>query len=205
MMRIEHIQKKIHLGPFTTSEIELRDLFKAWLAISIAFAIVMYGFSLTFGFYKAVIISSLTVGIAFIFHELSHKIVAQHYGCFAEFRAFNTMLILALVMSFMGFVFVAPGAVMISGPVGRRRNGKISMAGPMANLILALIFLILQFTIGLKLSYGRISNFPFAINTWIALFNLIPFGNFDGRKILHWNRLVYGMMLIIALLFMALL
>ena len=197
-----NIQKKIQLGPFTTSEIELKDLFKAWLVISIAFAIVLYGFSLTFGFYKAVIISSLTVGIAFIFHELAHKIVAQHYGCYAEFRAFNTMLILALVMSFTGIVFAAPGAVMISGPVGTKRNGKISMAGPMANLLLAFIFLILQFTTGFKLTYGRITNFPAAINTWIALFNLIPFGNFDGKKILRWNRLIYGVMLIIALALM---
>jgi len=202
-MYIDHKIKKIQLGPFTTSEKELSDLFKAWLMISIAFAIVMYGFSFSFGFYKAVILSSLTVGIAFIFHELAHKLTAQHYGCFAEFRAFNAMLILALVMSFAGFVFAAPGAVMISGPVGTRRNGKISMAGPLSNLILAAIFLSIQLFLGIKFSYGKIENLPFAINTWIALFNLIPFGNFDGRKILHWNRWVYASMIVIALIFMA--
>jgi Zn-dependent protease len=97
-------------------------LAKAWIVISLAFAIAMSGFSVS----KIIIVffvSALTVGVAFLLHELAHKLVAQHYGCYAEFRSFDNMLILAIVMSFFGFVFAAPGAVMISGPVGIRKNG----------------------------------------------------------------------------------
>lgn len=192
--------KRAQYGLF--SEREIKDLIKAWLAISFVFAVLIAGFSLSLTFYYALIFSSLTVGIAFIAHELSHRTVARHYGCHAEFRSFDSMLMLAIIMSFFGFVFIAPGAVMISGPVGRRRNGKISMAGPMTNLVLAGMFLGVQIIYGFSFSYGIYKNLPFAINSWLALFNLIPLWNFDGKKILAWNKVVYGAMVAVAFVFM---
>lgn len=191
--------KQIKIGKIATSEKEIKDLVKAWVAISIAFAIVMTGgLRFSFDFFVVFIISGLTVGIGFLIHELAHKVVAQKYGCFAEFRSFDQMLFLAVLMSFFGFVFAAPGAVMISGPVGLRRNGKISAAGPLANLVLAFIFLsiIINFGVNTLTMYG------FLINTWLALFNMLPFGNFDGRKILNWNKKVYGAMIAVSLVFM---
>ena len=131
--------KQIRLGKISTSNIEMRDILKAWLAVSAAFGIVL---SSSFpDFYQKFIIASLTVGIGFLLHELGHKLVAQRYGCFAEFRSFDNMLILAIAMSFFGFVFAAPGAVMISGRVNERRNGLISAAGPLVNIALAIFFL----------------------------------------------------------------
>lgn len=191
--------KQIKIGAIITSKLELKEISKAWLAISVAFGIVIGGgFALSFGFFNAFLLSALTVGIGFLFHELSHKIVAQKYGCFAEFRAFDTMLILAVIMSFFGFVFAAPGAVFISGPVGRKRNGKISAAGPAANLILALIFL----SIAINFGKSMITQYGFMINSWLALFNLLPIGNFDGRKVLAWDKRVYGAMIAIAVAFL---
>ena len=193
--------KQIRIGNISTSEIEIKDLIKAWIAISIAFAILIGGTIFSIKFYYSFIIASLTVGIGFLFHELGHKLVAQRYGCFAEFRAFNQMLILAILMSFFGFVLAAPGAVMISGPVGRRRNGKISLAGPAVNLVLAILFLgfLLSNPAGI---IKTIAFYGFLVNTWLALFNMIPFGNFDGAKILRWNKFVYGIFVFIVLLLM---
>lgn len=196
-----HYHKQIKVGNISTSEIEIKDLIKAWVAISTAFAILMAGTIFSIDFYYSFIISALTVGIGFLFHEMGHKIVAQHYGCFAEFRAFNKMLILAILMSFFGFIFAAPGAVMISGPVGRIRNGKISLAGPAVNVILAVLslgFLLLN-PVGI---IKTISFYGLLINTWLALFNMIPLGNFDGAKVLRWNKLVYGIFVFIVLVLM---
>src|SRR3990167_6694949 len=134
---------QIRIGSISTSEVELRDILKAWIAVSIAFGIILS--TSVSDFYSKFIIASLTVGIGFLFHELGHKIVAQRYGCFAEFRSFDNMLILAIAMSFFGFIFAAPGAVMISGHVTKGRNGRISAAGPIINLILALAFLFMIF------------------------------------------------------------
>jgi len=196
-----HRHKEIRIGQLTTSEKEITDLAKAWIAISIAFAILLNGFGFSSRFLFAFIISAFTVGTGFLVHELAHKIVAQHYGCFAEFRSFDVMLVLALAMSFFGFVFAAPGAVMINGPVGIRRNGKISMAGPLTNLIFAALFLLglLIFKTG---AMNTVAFYGFIVNSWLGLFNMLPFWNFDGKKILQWNKVVYGVMAAVGVLFL---
>jgi len=180
----------------TFSRIELRDLSKAWLFISIAFAIALSG-GLAYirpdtSFLQQIVLSAITVGTGFLLHELGHKIVAQRYGCFAEFRADNSMLFLAVITSFFGIVFAAPGAVVIGGRVSTERNGKISLAGPLVNIILAVVFmaLALLFPEGF---IGQIFGFGFVINTWLAIFNLIPVWLLDGKKVLAWNKWVYGL------------
>ena len=183
--------KQIKVGTISTSETELKDILKAWIAVSVAFAIVLSSSLLSTNFYTKFIIASLTVGIGFLFHELGHKIVAQRYGCFAEFRSFDNMLILAIAMSFFGFIFAAPGAVVISGRVNKIKSGRISAAGPIVNLVLALLFLVLLF-MQLPKPFQETAYYGFLINSWLALFNMIPFWLFDGYKILKWNKLVYG-------------
>lgn len=189
--------KQIYIGKINTSEREIRDLIKAWVAISIAFAMVMKGFA-NLNFYQAFVVAAITVGTGFLLHEMGHKIVAQRYGCFAEFRSFDKMLLLAILMSFFGFVLAAPGAVMINGPVGVRRNGKISAAGPIVNLVLALLFLwlLLMRPAGFL---GIIAFYGYFINSWLALFNMIPIWNLDGAKVLRWDKTVYGIIVAIAL------
>ena len=187
---LENPTTSINIGKIKTSHKEITDILKAWIAVSIAFGILLSS-SLS-DFYFKFIIASLTVGIGFLFHELGHKIVAQRYGCFAEFRSFDKMLLLAIAMSFFGFVFAAPGAVMISGRVTASRNGKISAAGPLVNIMLSLIFLGLSF-LALPKLFKEVALYGFIINSWLALFNMIPVGMFDGSKILRWNKAVYGL------------
>jgi len=187
------------------SEKELIDLLWAWAAISFAFAIILGGGFSGLGqdFTLRLILACLTVGIAFIFHELAHKFVAQKYGYWSEFRRFDSGLVLAVLMSFVGFIIAMPGAVMISGVVDKERNGKISIAGPLANLILALVFFLLGIAfnifgltgpfLGLMISYG------IAINAWLALFNMIPFYPLDGSKVISWSFPAWLSVVLIAL------
>ena len=183
--------KQVFLGNLSTSEKEIKDLLKAWTAISVAFAIALSGSFFSAGFYKGFVVASLTVGVGFLLHETGHKILAQKYGCFAEFRSFDNMLILAIVMSFFGVVFAAPGAVMISGYVSKSKSGKISAAGPLVNIGLALGFLALIF-LELPPIFQAIGYYGFIINSMLALFNMIPFWLFDGYKILQWSKLAYS-------------
>tara|TARA_Y100000310_G_scaffold330077_1_gene401054 strand:- start:166 stop:789 length:624 start_codon:yes stop_codon:yes gene_type:complete len=194
---------QIQLGSISTSRTELIDLIKAWLAISVAFAILLGGSLFSVNFITFFMIASLSVGFGFIAHELSHKIVAQKYGCQAEFRSWDKMLILAVIMSFLGFIIVAPGAVMISGPVGKKRNGKISAAGAIANLIVAGLFLSLLL-VPVTGIFFLIARYGFMINTWLALFNMIPIGIFDGKKVLNWSKPVYFTIVIVSIAFLML-
>jgi len=193
--------KQIKIGNISTSEIELKDLLKAWIAVSAAFAIALTGPVFSSGLYTKFVIASLTVGVGFLLHEMGHKIMAQKYGCFAEFRSFDSMLILAIAMSFFGFIFAAPGAVMISGRVNAEKSGKISAAGPVVNLALASLFLAALF-IQMPKFFHDIASYGFLINTWLALFNMLPFWLFDGRKIIKWNKIAYGLIAAAALGFM---
>ena len=66
----------------------------------------------------------IAIGPAFLFHEIGHKLVAKKNGCWAEFRADPKGLQFGIAISFfLGFLFMAPGAVMVAGLVTRRQNG----------------------------------------------------------------------------------
>jgi Zn-dependent protease len=180
-----------------TSSAEIKHIILAWIVISIAFAIAFNGLSGNFMF--AVFVSALTVGIGFLLHELGHKWLAQRYHCWAEFRADYKMLIFAVIVSFTGFLFAAPGATYISGRhITKDQHGKIALIGPAINFVLALLFFLLTFT-SVPTLYV-IGKQGLQINAWLALFNLIPFGPLDGAKVLSWNKIVFGASLISCLL-----
>lgn len=199
----------IKIGKIKTSRTEIVDIVKAWLALSLAFAFIYSGASIlnggiakAFSLHFAVVflISLFTAGFGFLLHELAHKFVAQHYGCAAEFRAWDQLLYLAVALAvFVGFIFAAPGAVMISGMVTRKENGLISAAGPATNYVLAMLFLGLLWWFP---QWGNIFSTGFSINIWLGLFNLIPFGPLDGKKVFHWNKVVWGGMLLFGVLFL---
>ena len=188
-----------------TSKKEIIDILKAWIVISVAFAVILGTrniFSIKFLFY--LIISALTVGVGFLFHELAHKVLAQKYGAIAEFRSFDIMLVLALALAFFGspIIFAAPGAVMISGGnINVQRYGKISAVGPLTNIILAIIFLALRRFFDGGSWLMELSNYGFLINSWLALFNMIPIWEFDGRKIFQWSKAVWASIVLIGLFF----
>lgn len=185
-------QKKIF--GIHTSDVEINDLLKAWIVVSIAFTVLHNGFSFNLSTLLILLLSAVTVGSGFLLHELAHKIVAQKYHCWAEFRADNMMLMLALFSSMFGFLFAAPGAVMIYGPhIDKRQNGIISVVGPLTNYLFALAFLILLF-VSIHPYIHAIALYGFLINSWIGLFNMVPFLNFDGAKIFRWNYFVWGAM-----------
>ncbi|OGJ17892.1 hypothetical protein A3K73_04430 [Candidatus Pacearchaeota archaeon RBG_13_36_9] len=188
------------------SQKEIRDLFFAWLMISLAFAILFFGgasglFSLSFAFIITFVISSITVGISFLLHELMHKYMSQKYRLWAEFRAFYPGLWFALIGSLFGFIFAAPGAVISRTyrPLSVEKRGKISLAGPLTNIILALLFFpgALFFREGLP---GLFFSYGLTINSLLAAFNLIPARPFDGREVYLWSKRVYFTALAIAVL-----
>ena len=71
---------------------------------------------------------------------------------------------------------------------------KISIAGPIVNIVLALAFLAVATAIYPSAFYSGTSALIFivcaigySINSFLAVFNLLPIGNLDGSKVLNWN------------------
>ena len=139
----------------------------------------------------------LIYGLAFILHELAHKFMAQRLGYWAEFRLNQQGLMLTLFSLISPFKIIAPGAVMIGNIANWDHYGKVSIAGPATNIGLGLIY----FMVALMTGNPMINGLAWAgayINASLALFNLIPFGLFDGAKIIKWNRYVWGAAVIAA-------
>lgn len=178
---------------------EIMELFISIVILSLAFSIarsrMMYGGYERMGY--LMVSSFLAVITAFACHEVAHKYVGMRYGYWSEYRMFPQGLLLALLLSFTGFLFAAPGAVVIFGSPPREENGKISAAGPATNIAISAVCAPLSPVIGGMA--GEIVGGIAAINAFLAFFNLIPFGPLDGRKILAWNTGVWAMMLVVSI------
>jgi Zn-dependent protease len=176
-----------------TSSKEVLDLFIAWLGVSFAFYLALFRpdfshASLTYVL-PPLIITLIVVGSSFVLHELLHKFTAQHFGFWSEFRASYTMLAFAVLFAAIaGIVFAAPGATMIYGPtITKRQNGIISAAGPLLNLGLGGLFLLLYLLAPLGSVLRELGQLGFIINIWLSAFNLLPIGPLDGKKVLDWG------------------
>lgn len=179
------------------SKREIKDLWLAGVMISLAFAILFAGgyrifLSLNPGLIELFVVAFFTAGIGFLLHELMHKFVAQRYGLWAEFHAFYNMLWLALLFSLFGFIFAAPGAVFIQGRMTAKQNGKISLAGPVMNIVLGILFLLGIFIAGKQGFVGAFIQTGLSINALLAAFNMIPIMPFDGAKVLAWSKGIYS-------------
>ncbi len=188
-----------------TSSTELQHLFIAWIAIAFAFAYVirLSGSTLQERF----IISLFTVGVGFLLHELAHKVVAQRYNLWAEFRMSSTMLMLAVGLAYLwGVLLAAPGAVYISGSyITSEQNGRIAAAGPLTNVFLATIFLLISTQSTLLKGFGEYGWYVIflgvQINLWLATFNMLPLSVLDGRKVFAWSKPAFaGVFLLIILM-----
>jgi Zn-dependent protease len=169
------------------SRIEIHEIVKAWIGVSLVFAIAMTG--LKQALVTVIPIALVTGGIGFLLHEMGHKYVAQRYRCWAEFRANNGALLIGLILSLFGVVLLAPGGVYIQG-ANRSQHGKIALAGPLMNILLAVLFFWMTRITGAALS-GEMAQFGFKINSFLGMFNLIPLFPFDGRAVWLWNKAAY--------------
>ncbi len=174
------------------SKKEVFELVKAWLAISLAFGIIIFSSKKDIVF--SIIASVIIVGLSFVIHELAHRFVAKKFKKHAEFRANNSMLLVAIITSFFGIIIAAPGAVHISGFVSRKESGMIASAGPLANIIIGILCIPLLFIMPTMAFFGLY------LNALLAVFNLIPLQGFDGQKVLNWNKLIYITLIIVSLL-----
>jgi Zn-dependent protease len=186
---------------------ELQEMLISMLAIVFAFSIAVWGIGVIFtsGFAIKLLILMFTVGIGFMTHEMGHKYAAEKFGSPTRFVMWPQGIIFMLLLAPLGFVFAAPGAVYIFKRMGRRENGIISLAGPLMNMLLfvifaGVIFLSSIFHFSLSSTVYMICALGMWINAMLATFNLLPIFILDGAKVMAWDFKIWLAAFVIALM-----
>jgi Zn-dependent protease len=176
---------------------ELKHLgIAALLVIGIGFSIGVYenmNYGKTIWTIDMMFVFAVCLMASFLIHELAHKFTAQKRGMWAEFRLTLWGAIFTFASVFLPMKMIAPGAMMIKGTTDRKSILKISIAGPITNIILAVVFFAVIFILPITASqYILVFAFIGYINAFMAVFNLIPFGIFDGYKIFSVDKKVWA-------------
>jgi Zn-dependent protease len=151
------------------------------------------------------ILVSITILIfSVIVHEVAHGFMAERLGDptakiqgrltlnpIKHIDPIGSIIVPAITFLFVGFIFGwAKPVVYNPYNLKNRRLGEflIALAGPMSNLILALIFgFIFRYLAGfdlVSLGFLQVCALVVKINIVLALFNLIPVPPLDGSKLL---------------------
>jgi Zn-dependent protease len=171
------------------THLEIRDILISLLALAFIFSYPTILSDLSIFFFYLIV-----VGLSFVGHELAHKFAAIKLGYYAGYKMWVEGLLLALLFAVAtggNIVFAAPGAVIFYHSIFKKPHkkevGLIGLAGPLFNIVLFSIFLFTPYQ-------------PIAfINGWLALFNMIPFGPLDGRKVMSWNWKIWLLCVLVIL------
>lgn len=181
---------------------EFRDIMVAILVLSLVFSIASGGVN----FANSFIVYFAAVLLAFIIHESAHKIVAKRYSLASVYKIWPLGVVLALVLSLVGFVFAAPGSAGIflrkfgswkklydrfGGQKGVtiREIGIAAAAGPIANIVAAFLLVPVDSLLATKFVF---------VSAYVALFNLIPIQPLDGARVFTWKSWFWFLLIFIA-------
>lgn len=191
---------------------EINDILISIVVLTTAFTIIMFRSNSKYFSDNSMINFACWFGICIVFvvfsffiHEMGHKYMAQKYGAWSEYRMFPLGLGLCLIISIFGFLFAAPGAVYINGNINNEQNGKIAVAGPITNLVIAAVCTFIgMMVLGQNTDPGRLVLMLGWLNAFLALFNLLPIPPLDGYKVVKWNVGLYIMMFAVSIVLVVL-
>lgn len=172
---------------------ELGSLVISVLVVSVAFTV--QNISLNF-FLQCFLI----VIISYSIHEVLHSIVAKSEGIYSRCDLWPIGIIVTLASGILSggiAVLPLPTIIRLKGSETERWRketfemapwdiGLASVVGPLSNLVLATAFFALFRFYGLT-----VFKLGALINSWIAFANLIPWPPIDGSKIMSWDRWVW--------------
>ena len=143
--------------------------------------------------------AALIVTPAVLLHELAHKGVGIYFGYESILQISLFGLGLGVLLKYVNspIIFFVPAYVISSGAFANPGNfALLALAGPAANFALYWIsdFLLISRKYP---KYNHAFIVSKKINLILMAFNMIPFGFFDGAKVLSGNPILYWSSLII--------
>ncbi|MBN2454605.1 hypothetical protein JXB11_03600 [Candidatus Woesearchaeota archaeon] len=182
---------------------------KRWLLLSIVILAFIVGFNdgrevFEWGpWLQNFILGLIAVIIAVFVHQSVQRIFGLEQGYRVEFKPFIYGLIGGLVIAFMSY-----GKLIVLAYSGLKLNimekhrlgyfryqlgyfqlGKISAMGPIANLMVAILFSVMTFLPAAFIEKMVLVNVLFAIT------NMLPIPPMDGANVLYASRIIYVLLL----------
>lgn len=132
--------------------------------------------------WKAFNFACLAIGPPIILHEIGHKLVGIMFGMQAVFHAAWQWLILGLFLKLIrfNFIFFVPAFVRITGQGTPLQHSIIALAGPLVNLAIYGIAVLLLQKKTLKKNTYIFLHVTKQLNLFLFIFNMLPIPGFDG-------------------------
>ena len=199
--------REFKITSFSISEREL-----SFFALTILVLSFLFVFNDDFVTWSDVLLNYVNVlvlvSLSFIFFQLVQKAVAQSFGARTRYVLWVPGFIVSIIIGLASLgklVFFSMGFTEITKYKGSRlgkksvfigedERGKIILSGVLASLGLAFIVKLLSPFLSTNIWVTGV-----LINSIIALFNLIPVPPLSGSYIFVWNRVVWAITLIAAL------
>ncbi|MBI3034542.1 hypothetical protein HYY72_05275 [Candidatus Woesearchaeota archaeon] len=176
-----------------------------WLLISIPVMAFIVGFNdgrdtFVFSLWMGnLLICLVAVTIAVLAHETAHRLIGLEQGYKVIFKPFFYGLIAGLVLSVMSYgkiVFLAYSGVMLNMlekhrlgyfryQLGYFHLGTVSLMGPVANMLVAILFKTFEFL------PPELTSKIVLVNIIFALTNMLPIPGLDGPQVLYTSRWLY--------------
>jgi len=210
---LKEFRKKTLLDRLNLSVNELSELGIGWLIISFIILYLSGVINILINegrIPNSLILYLFIIGISFFTHELTHKFTAIRFGAKAYFRLSKEGLFITLLSLLIGIPILAVGAVFWWGEASASTGirGRVSSAGPISNIVLAGLFLVIQGLGGLLggselllflleptssigLLFYFIGSRGVYLNVFLGIFNLLPIGVLDGAKVLAWDGRIW--------------
>lgn len=151
----------------------------------------------------------LVAAIAIIPHEIAHRQVARMNGCESRFvLSFTGFMVTTFVNLVMGLIGFGP-IIFISGytvsncrffSISRDLEGKIAAAGPLTNIVIAIVSFILLVFVHSNIVLSFFLSLLVSFNSFVAFFNLLPLGQLDGFKIFRWNTIIWIILFLLSII-----
>lgn len=205
----------------TLSDEEIKGLSWTALGLSLAFTILLFApeaeqgmmdFMLSLDVIPAFLTTMGLVLVSFIPHEMAHRVTARSMDAYAEYEMWAPGLFISVLTAFLGFVFAATGGTRMYVRTRERYGlsvpdltlkmiGFVAMVGPLLNVSLAVVFAFFSQAVQVPAVQGVNPLIAGAtINSYMALFSLLPVYPIDGYRILRWNPKMWALTGIMAIL-----
>ncbi len=188
---------------FRFNEKELRGLLLTAFILALCLSFREWGYgnqvNIAFGL-RNLFNAFLITLLAILVHVSAQKIYALDLGYQAEYEIWTFGLVLAFILALLTngiLFFIAVGGFYLHFLEGHRLGyfryelnyfgmGMVAFMGPLANIILAMLFRYLSF-----ISPSPLVSKAVLINIYFALFSMIPIPPLDGSKIFYASRYLY--------------